>query len=108
MSLFPFTTSWVGEHLLSGAPELTYGIVVLGSNLSYLLLVRVLSNVTPEHEHIKKAHWGSKKMYLSVSINVLGLLLGVILHPLAVLISNVIVLIFWVVPERSLEKRFEL
>ena len=107
MSLFPFTTSWVGEHLFAGAPEISYGVVVLGCNLSYLLLVKVLGNVTPEHAHIKQAHWGFKKMYMSVSINVVGLILGIFVSPIAILISNVIVLIFWVVPERSLEKRFE-
>ena len=35
LSLFPFVTAWVDEHILERAPEITYGIVILLADIAY-------------------------------------------------------------------------
>src|SRR5881398_3788740 len=38
LSLFPFTTGWMGENHLATAPTAVYGVVALGAAIAYYLL----------------------------------------------------------------------
>src|SRR5213075_3113479 len=38
LSLFPFTTGWMGENHLSTVPTAVYGVVALGAAIAYYIL----------------------------------------------------------------------
>jgi uncharacterized membrane protein len=42
LSLFPFTTAWVGENHLAPAPTAVYGVVLLMAALAYYILQSVI------------------------------------------------------------------
>nr|OTP17216.1 hypothetical protein A5888_001354 [Enterococcus sp. 9E7_DIV0242] len=46
-------------------------------------------------------------MYLSIGLNLLGLLLGWLIHPYFVLIVNIGILIMWFVPEKRIEQEYK-
>lgn len=104
LSLFPFVTSWISEYSNSLVPEITYGVVILGANLSYYLLARTLvASEEGEKTSIKELFGNYRKSYLSIGLNVLGLFLGFLVAPIAVLLINVLILIAWLIPSRKIE-----
>src|SRR5438309_8603311 len=42
LSLFPFTTGWMGENHLAPTPTAVYGVVLLGAAIAYYILQRVI------------------------------------------------------------------
>lgn len=106
LSLMPFGTAWMGDHLFAFAPEFTYGVIVTAADISYYLLTRELVRANGSHSPIAKVFSNYRKTYISIGLNILGLLLGFI-QPLLVLITYIVVLIFWVIPEKKIEAHYE-
>ena len=107
LSLFPFATSWISEYVNRLAPEVTYGFVTLGANVAYYLLMRTLVETDKDNKNFIKTLLGNyKKSYLSMGLNVLGILLGFWLAPIAVLIVNLFILVAWLIPSRKIEAYF--
>jgi uncharacterized membrane protein len=104
MSLFPFITSWVSQYPLSLAPQMLYGTVILLADFSYFLLERLLSRPDQNNHVFRKLFYHHKKLYASLFINVLALLLGLLIHPLFVIILDSLSLILWVIPEKKAEQ----
>ncbi|WP_165006533.1 MULTISPECIES: TMEM175 family protein [unclassified Enterococcus] len=108
LSLFPFATSWISEYINSLTPEITYGVVTLVANIAYYILARELVNANKGHEKgLKKLLNNYKKSYLSISLNVLGILLGYLIAPVAVLIANIVILMAWFIPSRAIESQYK-
>lgn len=42
LSLFPFTTGWIGEHGLAAIPTAIYGLVLLMAGIAYVVLERAI------------------------------------------------------------------
>jgi uncharacterized membrane protein len=103
LSLIPFTTAWVNDHLLDRAPELLYGMVMLGADLVWLVMARFLVWENGRHSEVAKALKRFGKSYLSIGLVALGLVIGWF-FPLATLIFCVISLVPWVIPDRRIEK----
>lgn len=107
LSLFPFSTAWVGDHLASQAPEITYGVVVLLANIAYLLLTMELVKENGKESKLGELFQRYKKAYISIGLNVLALILGWFIHPYFVLIVNIAILILWVIPDRRIEHQYK-
>jgi uncharacterized membrane protein len=103
LTFFPFATAWVGDHVRSQAPEITYGIVMLAADFSYWLLLKVLLLVNGKDSLLAKAFQSYRKMHVTLAINVLGILLGFFIEPLLVLCSIIVILIIWFIPEKRIE-----
>jgi uncharacterized membrane protein len=103
LSLFPLTTAWVNDHLLDRAPELLYGFVMLCADAVWLVMARALVKENGRHSEVAKALKGFGKSYLSIGLIVAGLIVGWF-FPLATLISCVISLIPWIIPDRRIER----
>lgn len=104
MSLFPFATSWVGDHPVSLAPQLLYGLVILGADVAYLLVGLALVRVNGKDSPIGQLFAHYPKMYLTLFLNVLALFCGWLIHPVAVLVVNGLMLLLWFIPEKKIEK----
>jgi uncharacterized membrane protein len=47
-----------------------------------------------------------KKSYLSIGLNVLGIVLAYLVAPVAVLIANIVILAAWIIPSRTIESQY--
>jgi uncharacterized membrane protein len=103
LSLIPFVTAWADEHLTERTPELLYGGVMLIADLVWLLLARELIRENGKGSAIHEALKDSKKSYITIGLIIIGLIAGVFWPP-AVILSCVLSLIPWVVPDKGIEK----
>jgi uncharacterized membrane protein len=105
LSLFPFTTAWIGEHgnAHETAPVATYGIVQLGAGIAYFILTRALlsvHSVDSQLAHALGRDWKGK-------LSVVGYMVGVavaFVAPFVALGIYVAVAVVWLVPDRRIER----
>lgn len=103
LSLLPFSTAWMGDYLFSFAPQFFYGLVFLGANAAYYLLVNMLVRANGKDSEVGQTLQRYRKLYLSIGLNILALILGLI-APILILITDVLVLLLWIVPEKKAER----
>jgi uncharacterized membrane protein len=94
LTLFPFITAWVGveDNIFALAPELTFGIVALISNLCFAALDMAVAK-----SDNTQAIFSNMRLAVTFAINLLSLALCFIFPP-AVLIGRAIILVIWVIP----------
>jgi uncharacterized membrane protein len=110
LSLFPFTTAWMGENQLAAIPTAVYGFVLLMAAIAYYLLERVIIAKEGRESLVAQAVGKDRKAKLS-------LLLYLAAIPLAFVISwiaaglYVFTALLWLIPdpriEREIKKREE-
>lgn len=105
MSLFPFATDWVVDYPVSLAPQLLYGMVIFGADIGYFLLGRALVGANGENSPVGRLFHHYRKMYATLILNILALLGGFLIHPVAVLVINTLMLMMWFIPEKRIEKK---
>jgi uncharacterized membrane protein len=96
----------MSEHVFERAPELTYGIVMLIVDVIWVFLARALAQENGEDSTIAKSmkKIGYKKSAITLSLITAGIIVGIFI-PMATLISCLLSLVPWVVPDRDIEKR---
>ncbi|MTD40334.1 DUF1211 domain-containing protein [Erwinia sp. CPCC 100877] len=107
LTLVPFATAWVGDFLDSLIPQLTYGVVTLLANCAYLLLTRALIYTNGEESKLSQLFRRYNKAYFSIFLNIVGLVLGWLLHPYFVIILNIGILVMWIIPDRRIENQYK-
>ncbi|MDH6364808.1 putative membrane protein, partial [Enterococcus sp. PF1-24] len=107
LSLFPFATAWVGDHLYKWPPQAVYGFVIFFADLAYYLLARELIRGNGEDSPIAQLFTNYYKIYFSLGANLVGLLLGYLIFPPIVLMVNVLILLLWLVPDRRIEAHYK-
>jgi len=103
--LFPFTTAWVDEHLTELAPQITYGVVMLGADIMYALLSRALVKAHGKDSQLAGVFAGYKKQGITLGVVAAGIIAGIFVPP-AVVVCCAASLVLWVVPEKRIEKTF--
>ena len=103
LSLFPFTTGWMGENHFTSLPTALYGAVLLMAALAYWLLQQVIIRAQGRDSILKKAIGRDWKGKLSPMLYIIAIL--------ATLRSSwigqaffVIAALIWLVPDRRIEK----
>jgi uncharacterized membrane protein len=110
LSLFPFTTDWVGENRLAPTPTAVYGFVLLMAAVAYYILERIIVTKEGRGSVLGSAVGRDWKGKLSLVIYLIAI-------PLAFVDSwiagglYVLVAVLWFIPdpriERELGKREE-
>jgi uncharacterized membrane protein len=108
LSLFPFTTGWVGEHLsaeqsVAAAPVAVYGVVLLLAGAAYKILQQTIIARQGRESLLARAVGSDRKGNLSV----LAYLVGVLLAFKSVWIAiglYIFVALLWLVPDRRIER----
>ncbi|MDR2105991.1 MAG: TMEM175 family protein [Coriobacteriales bacterium] len=103
LSLIPFATAWVNDHLLERAPELLYGATMLCADIVWFIMAKALVRENGRHSEVAKALKSSGKSYLSIGLVAAGLIIGWFI-PVAVIILCVVSLIPWIIPDRRIER----
>jgi uncharacterized membrane protein len=107
LTLVPFATAWVGDFIDSLIPQLTYGIMTLLANCTYLILTKELIRANGKESALGDLFQRYNKSYLTIFLNILGLGLGILIHPYFVLILNIGILIMWIIPDRRIENEYK-
>ncbi len=103
LSLFPFTTAWIGENHLAPTPAAVYGFVLLMAAMAYYILQRAIIVQQGRDSLLAAAigrDWKGK-------ISPLCYLAAIPLAFVSVWISDglfIFVAILWLVPDRRIER----
>ncbi len=102
LSLFPFTTAWMGESHFAAAPSAVYGAVLLMAAVAYWLLEHALIAADGERSMLRKAIGDDWKGKLSpwLYLSAIGLTFATRWGAQAV---YVLVALLWLVPDRRIE-----
>ena len=106
LSLFPFTTGWMGENELATVPTAVYGFVLLMAAIAYVILEHAIIAREGRDSLVAQAvgrEWKGK----------LSLVLYVAAIPLAFVSSWIasglyaFVALLWLIPDRRIERQLE-
>jgi uncharacterized membrane protein len=103
LSLFPFTTGWMGENHFTAVPTALYAVVLLMAAIAYYLLQLVIIRAQGQDSHLKRAIGRDWKAKLSLGLYIVAIIttLGSSWIAQAVLL---IAALIWMIPDRRIEK----
>ena len=104
LSLFPFTTGWMGENHLAPTPTAIYGFVLLMAALAYFILERVIIAHEGHDSYLAVAIGSDWKGKLSRVLYLAAIPLSFVNVWIAGGIYVGVALI-WLVPDRRIERR---
>ena len=103
LSLFPFTTGWMGENNVAPMPAAVYGFVLLMAAIAYYLLQLAIIAKQGRDSLLKAALGRDWKGKISVVLY-LGALLLAFVKPWIAIAVYVLVALMWLVPDRRIER----
>jgi len=104
LSLFPFTTGWMGENHFTRLPTTLYGVVLLMAAIAYLVLQQAIIRAQGQGSVLKKAIGRDWKGKLSLLLYIVAIVTTVRTSWIAQAIL-VIAALIWLIPDRRIEKR---
>ncbi len=107
LSLIPFTTGWMGENHYQPIPVALYGVVLLCTGLSFVLLTRSLIANHGPHSDLARSIRGDAKGKASVALYAAAIPLAFVDVWIASAIY-VFVALMWIVPDPRIEKNLPL
>jgi uncharacterized membrane protein len=102
LSLVPFVIRWIDEQGLTTLPVASYGVVLVGSAVSYLLLTRQLIAVNGPESKLARAVGRDHKSKLSLALYVAAVGLA-FLWPWVSIAIYIAVALIWLVPDTRIE-----
>ena len=110
LSLFPFTTAWMGENHLAAIPTAIYGFVLLMAGLAYYVLERAIIANQGRESLLALAVGKDWKGKLSPALYLAAIPLAFV-SPWIASVLYLFAALLWLIPdpriERELEKREE-
>jgi uncharacterized membrane protein len=103
LSLFPFTTGWMGENHFAAMPSAVYGFVLLMAALAYYILQLQIMRAQGPESVLRRALGSDWKGKLSPALYIAGIVAAFCVPGLAQAIYVVSALI-WMVPDRRIER----
>jgi uncharacterized membrane protein len=103
LSLFPFTTGWIGENHIAPTPTAIYGVVLLMAAIAYYILQRAIIFQQGPDSLLAAAVGRDWKGKLSPVLYFMAILLAFV----SPWISNglyVFVALLWLIPDRRIER----
>jgi uncharacterized membrane protein len=104
LSLFPFTTGWMGENHFTPVPTALYGVVLLMAAIAYSLLQQVIIRAQGQDSILKKAIGRDWKGKLSLVLYIVAIVATLRSSWIAQGVL-VIAALIWLIPDRRIEKR---
>ena len=106
LSLFPFTTDWVGESRLAPTPTAVYGFVLLMAAIAYLILERAIIAKEGRDSLVARAIGQDWKGKLSAVLYFVAIPLAFVGAWIAGALY-VFVALLWLIPDRRIERKLE-
>ncbi|KIG10993.1 TMEM175 family protein [Caballeronia concitans] len=102
LSLFPFTTNWMGENHLTAVPTACYGFVLFMTAVAYYILTRTLISMHGENSPLERALGADRKGKISVLLYLVAIAAS-FWQPWIAAAIYAIVAVVWLVPDRRIE-----
>jgi TMEM175 potassium channel family protein len=106
LSLFPFTTAWMGENHFEPVPTAVYGTVCLMAAIAYFILARAIIRKEGPDSTLARAFGRDWKGKISPVMYTVAIVLSFINHWLSQALF-VAVAVLWLVPDRRIERVVE-
>jgi TMEM175 potassium channel family protein len=106
LSLFPFTTGWMGENELAAIPTAVYGFVLLMAAIAYYILERAIIANEGRDSLLARAIGEDWKGKVSAVLYFVAIPLA-FLSPWIAAGLYVFVAILWFIPDRRIERKLE-
>jgi uncharacterized membrane protein len=103
LTLFPFSTAWMGENHFAALPTALYGVVLLLAAVAYHLLVNALIRHHGTASTFARTFGRDTKGKISIVAYILGIALS-FLYSWAGFIVYMAVAMSWFIPDRRVEK----
>ena len=103
LSLFPFTTGWVGENHLAPTPTAIYGAVLLLAGIAYFILQHTIIAQQGRNSILAAAIGKDWKGKLSLGLYLVSIPLAFV-SPWIAIGLYAFVAILWLVPDRRIER----
>ena len=103
LSLFPFTTGWMGENHFESLPSAVYGFVLLMAAISYYILQQSIIATDGPSSLLKQAIGTDWKGKASPLFYIVAIVVAFWIHWLAQAIY-VLVALIWLVPDKRVER----
>ena len=102
LSLFPFTTGWMGENHFTAVPTALYAAVLLMAAIAYYLLQQTIIRAQGEGSILKRAIGNDWKGKLSPVLYILAIVVSFYYSWIAQVIL-VIAALIWLIPDKRIE-----
>jgi len=103
LSLFPFTTNWMGENHLTAVPTACYGFVLFMTAVAYYILTRALISMHGENSALERALGADRKGKISVLLYLVAIAVS-FWQPWLAAAIYALVAASWLVPDRRIER----
>jgi len=103
LSLFPFTTAWMGENHFSAAPTAVYGVVLLMAGVAYVILQATIIKAQGADSLLRRAVGGDWKGKAS-ALAYVAAVAAAYARPWLAQTIYVLVALLWLVPDRRIKK----
>ena len=103
LSLFPFTTAWMGENHFEATPTAVYGAVLFMAAIAYFILARAIISREGPNSVLAKAFGRDWKGKISPLLYALAIVLSFVHERLAQALYA-LVAVMWLVPDRRIER----
>ena len=105
LSLFPFTTGWMGENHFTTVPTALYGVVLLMAAIAYYVLQQAIIRSQGQDSILKNAIGRDWKGKLSPLLYIVAIVAAVLRSSWIAQAILVIAALIWLIPDRRIEKR---
>ncbi|MCE3279000.1 MAG: rane protein containing [Bacteroidetes bacterium] len=106
LSLFPFTTGWMGENHFSSYPVALYGIILLMASIAWAILARQIIKEEGIDSKVGKALNKNNKVKFSIILYATGVIVS-LFQPILSISFYVIVAVLWFIPDKRIEKTLQ-
>jgi len=106
LSLFPFTTGWIGENGLATIPTAVYGFVLLMAATAYYILERVIIANEGSDSLVAEAVRRERKGKLSLVLYLAAIPIAFV-SPWIAAGLYVFVAFLWLIPDPRIERKLE-
>ncbi len=106
LTLFPLMIRWIDEAGPTAWPVASFGIVLMGASIGYVLLERALVAAEGDSSGVKKAVGRGFKEWVSFAGYVSAVVLAFV-SPLIAIGIYVAVAFLWLIPDRRFERRLQ-
>lgn len=103
LSLFPFTTAWMGENHFEATPTAVYGAVLFMAAIAYFILARAIIRREGPQSVLAVAFGRDWKGKISPLLYALAIVLSFVHERLAQALYA-LVAVMWLVPDRRIER----
>jgi uncharacterized membrane protein len=104
LSLIPFATAWMGENHFSAMPTALYGFILMMAGIAYWILQQAIIRSHGRDSLLAKAIGTDIKGYGSIVLYAIAIPLAFYQEWIADAIY-VLVALFWLIPDRRIERK---